>query len=264
MALFGGSVRCLSRGVSADVFELRRGREAVALKVLHPREEGVEARRFAREVEALARLRHPNVVRVTRVLADAHGPRALVMPLLRGETLAQRIARRGPLDADEAARRFVELLDGLAALHRLAIIHRDVKPGNVFIGREQTEPPEADRAILLDLGAIKTSAPGLTGERAFVGTARYAAPEQILEGRVDARTDVFGAGLTMAEALTCASGRTTADPTEALDEAPLQRLAGRIPDRRLGRVAARAIRICPRDRFPDVEAMSVAIEGGAS
>lgn len=259
MALLGVSVRCLSRGVTANVYELTRARETVALKVLHARERGTEARRFAREVEALARLRHPNVVRIERVLADASGPRALVMPRLRGETLAERIARSGPLPSVEAGPLFRGLLDGLSALHGLGIVHRDVKPANVFLGREHSEPAPEDRAILLDLGSIKTSAPSLTAEGWFVGSTRYAAPEQILGGAVDARTDVFSVGLTLCEALSGSPVRAIADPSEALREDALDLAVRSLAGSPLGRVAACAIRPRPRDRFPDAASMSHAI-----
>src|SRR5882762_4171147 len=92
-----GQVRRISRGATSDVFEVTRDGRSVAMKVLHRRADPRDSRRFVREVEALASVRHPNVVRIERVLCDGYGPRALVMPLLAGSTLRDFIAAQGCL-----------------------------------------------------------------------------------------------------------------------------------------------------------------------
>jgi serine/threonine protein kinase len=174
----------------------------VAIKFLAPhlaRDEQIR-RRFDAEATAVAQLAHPNICRIYDV-GDAY----LVMELLAGETLADRLAR-GPLSIEETVRIGAEIATALAAAHERGIVHRDLKPGNVML--------TSQGAKLLDFGLAKTSssaaeradaptqpATPLTREGTVVGTLQYMAPEQLEGDDVDARTDIFSLGVVLFEML---------------------------------------------------------------
>jgi eukaryotic-like serine/threonine-protein kinase len=196
-------VSLLARGGMGDVYQATdvRLHRDVALKVLAETRTNDPQRvdRFMNEARITASLDHPNVVRVYDV--GRFDDRAyLVAELLEGETLRARIAR-GPMPADEVLRVAIEVVRGLQAAHEAGLVHRDLKPENIFLTRSGT-------AKILDFGIAKlaqdeTVRDGfstLTG--VVLGTAGYLAPEQIRGERVDARTDLFGVGAVLFEALT--------------------------------------------------------------
>src|SRR5262245_42900584 len=168
-------------------------------------ESQVQRGRFAREAKALAALQHPNIVAVLDYGVSDARP-YLVMELLEGETLAQRL-QRGPLPLDRALQIIQQLLEALAFMHRSKLVHRDVKPSNVFLQRTRDG---YDRVKVLDFGLAKFTAetaasdPTLTRDGAIVGTPAYMSPEQATGEEVDARSDVYTAGVIMFRTL---SGR---------------------------------------------------------
>lgn len=182
---------------------LKLGR-AVAIKVLRP-EYGASAelaQRFQREAQALAALSHPNVVTVTDYGVVGDTP-YLVMELLEGETLSERL-KRGALDPNESMEIMRQLLAALAFVHDSGLVHRDVKPGNVFL---QKVPGEKAHVRLLDFGLAKFLAPSAGGRpitRAgqIFGTPSYMSPEQVAGQDADARADVYAAGIIFFEMLT--------------------------------------------------------------
>ncbi|MBI2895818.1 MAG: protein kinase [Deltaproteobacteria bacterium] len=181
----------------------RSGGDPVALKILAAHAcAGLARERFRREAEAAAALRHPNVVRVLDLGETPEGDLWLAMELLEGEDLGARLAR-GPLAADEAVRIGSAAAEGLAAAHAAGIVHRDVKPANVFECVDGT-------VRLLDFGLAVSIADAeatrLTAASTILGTPGYMAVEQV-QGRrdEDPRTDVWGLGATLYHA---ASGRT--------------------------------------------------------
>lgn len=182
---------------------LKLGR-AVAIKVLRP-EYGASTelvQRFQREAQALAALSHPNVVTVTDYGVVSDTP-YLVMELLEGETLSERL-KRGALDPSEAREIMRQLLTALAFVHESGLVHRDVKPGNVFL---QRVPGERVHVRLLDFGLAKFLAPSAGGRpitRAgqIFGTPSYMAPEQVAGQDADARADVYASGIILFEMLT--------------------------------------------------------------
>jgi tetratricopeptide (TPR) repeat protein len=180
-------------------------RRKVALKVLKSADHS-SRRRFLREARAAARVSHPNLCPIYEV-GEHDGQPFIVMELLAGETLAARL-HRGPLPVGEALDLALDLLEGLAALHDAGVVHRDVKPSNLFLtphgGRLVDfglahEAPEAASFHSDSSGELTT--PGLV-----VGTPGYMAPEQVLGHAVDARADLFAAGALLHEAL---GGRRT-------------------------------------------------------
>lgn len=170
----------------------------VAVKLLLPEHATAElATRFLREAQVLARLRHPNIVTVHQVCEKA-GLFYYIMEWLEGETLQGRLTR-GHLSRPEVVRVGAELLDALGAAHKQRWIHRDVKPGNIFLTEE--------RAILTDFGIarpISDDTTSLTDTRQLIGTLAYMSPEQREGGHVTEATDIYSTGLVLYEAM---SGR---------------------------------------------------------
>jgi hypothetical protein len=172
--------------------------------------------RFEREARVIASLDHPHICPVYDV-GEHEGGRYLVMPLLEGETLAAAL-RRGPLPLRQVLRHGASLGRALDAAHRAHVLHRDVKPGNILIGKSGVK--------LLDFGLAKfepaaTSALTMTGavhgpftqDGAILGTVPYMAPEQLEARPADARTDIFALGCVLYE---MAVGRPAFDaPTQA-------------------------------------------------
>ncbi|MBS1111645.1 MAG: serine/threonine protein kinase, partial [Anaeromyxobacteraceae bacterium] len=184
-------LRELGRGGFGVVFEAR-DRELgrlVAVKVVRPRR-GVDPRMLRSEAEAAAALHHPNIVTVHDLGSDG-GEGWLVLELLRGETLEERL-RRGPLPGPEALRVATEVARGLAHAHHAGVLHRDLKPSNVFLCD--------DGAVkILDFGLSRVFGSGSGPEG---GTPAYMAPEQWRREAEDERTDVFALGVMFHEMLT--------------------------------------------------------------
>ncbi|MBK7862316.1 MAG: serine/threonine protein kinase [Archangiaceae bacterium] len=218
--------RRLGSGGMAQVWEAvpDEGGAPVALKYML----GDASRsRFLAEMKLSAGLRHPHVVEVFRSGIDEGHP-WIAMELLHGATLAElRRRETGPWPAGLVLELARQLLEGLEAVHALGVVHRDVKPSNVFLTRDGT-------LRLIDLGIALAS----DGERtrtesgAMVGSVRYASPEQVRGEALDARTDLYAVGLILFELL---SGRRAFDqPTDlavmsALMFLPSPRLAGAAP-----------------------------------
>jgi eukaryotic-like serine/threonine-protein kinase len=184
-------------------------RRAVAVKVLIlPRNEelvGQARARFVLEARSACAIAHPNVVEVFDLVDTADESPIIVMELLRGETLAQKLAREGALTVEVTARLLLPVVSAVGASHARGIIHRDLKPSNIFLSQNEGSVP---RVKVLDFGIAKW----LTGELdagavrtqtgSTLGTPCYMAPEQATGGRsIDHRVDVWSIGVILYECL---------------------------------------------------------------
>ena len=179
----------------------------VAVKLLDPRlaEDRDQLERFRREAEVVAALGHPNIVAVTdfQYPDDDNRQPFLVMELLRGESFGACIARESALPYGRVAFIAAQVLSALGAAHRAGVVHRDIKPDNVFLLSDAAVP---DTVKVLDFGIAKMSIEGqakLTGTGAMLGTPAFMAPEQARGAPdVDARADLYAVGAMMYQALT--------------------------------------------------------------
>ena len=174
-----------------------------AIKILHAElaSNDTLVRRFEREVEVMRLVNHPAIVEVLEVGRLEDGRPFFVMELLQGVTLQQHLRARGRLPVDEVLGILEPLCDALGAAHQKSVIHRDIKPSNVFLSVRDG----GRRVVLLDFGVAKlldAAGPGLTASRHAVGTFACMAPEQLLCGAVDARTDVYALGVLAYRMLT--------------------------------------------------------------
>lgn len=193
----------LGRGGSAVVWRARDknlGRE-VAIKVVHTRTAGANddaIARLAREARTVAKLQHPNIVTVYAVRRLREGGLALVMQLVPGRTLKQAIADGGAFSPEYAERVIRDVAQALAYAHSQGVVHRDVKPENIFI--DET----SGRAMLSDFGIAHSTEfdSRLTMTGAAIGTPAYMSPEQIDGAPANARSDVYSLGLVSWEMLT--------------------------------------------------------------
>lgn len=218
----------------------------VAIKVLRPElATATGAARFLREARILARIDHPNVVPIFRV-GEADGLYYYVMAYLEGETLRDRLVT-GPLPPDEVASVARDLLAALEAVHAAGIVHRDVKPENVFLA--------GDRAILTDFGIAKGGVDGesltRTGHR--VGTPGYMPPEQAMDGEAGPRSDIYAAAAVLYEAFTGRRWKFPTDPEEAGWSGVSSSLAPAL---------RKALRPRPAERWPDAAAFRRAVVSG--
>jgi serine/threonine protein kinase len=187
-----------SMGVVYHAFDPSLERE-VALKVMLPQiaEDPDQKQRFEREARAVARLAHPNVVTLFDLGYHTDGAPYIVMELLKGNDLFHITGQSPPVPLVQKVTIVVQVLRGLGQAHKLGIVHRDVKPANVFITDDGT-------AKIMDFGVARLASSLATGAGAIVGTAAYMSPEQVRGDAVDGRSDIFSVGSVLCELL---SGR---------------------------------------------------------
>ena len=164
--------------------------------------------RFKREAQAVARIDHPHVCRVTDFAPAAGGRLFLVMEFLEGETLADRLARVGRIEQAKMTHIAKQICGGLQAAHQLGIVHRDLKPENVMLVKRDQDP---DFVKIVDFGIAKMALPEeeeganakrLTREGTVFGTPSYLAPEQAFGDPIDARADLYCVGAILHTLLT--------------------------------------------------------------
>ena len=194
-------VRLLGQGGMGRVYLARDEKlhRDVAIKVLHPAKarDPAATRRFLREGRAAAAVEHPHVVAIHQV-GEEQGLPYIVMQRLVGRTLKQARQAAGRLPLREILRIARETADGLAAAHRQGLVHRDIKPDNIFL-----QDPDGQVRII-DFGLARAGADDIldvTVEGSIVGTPAYMSPERIEGRELDAKSDLFGLGVILYELL---------------------------------------------------------------
>ena len=263
----------LGAGGMGEVYRARDsklGRE-VAVKVLREELSRDKERlsRFEREAKLLAQVNHANIATLYG-LEEHDGQQFLVMELVEGETLAERIAR-GPIPIDEAIPLFIQLSEGLEAAHEKGIVHRDLKPANIKIGLD-------DKPKILDFGLAKafvgdmetdtasSQSPTLTKGTALgtiMGTASYMSPEQARGKVADKRADIWAFGVVLYEVLTgrrLFAGDTVSDVLAAvLTRAPDLDALPRDTPSRIRHLLSRCLEKDPKRRLRDIGEAQIAM-----
>ncbi|HKF25045.1 MAG TPA: serine/threonine-protein kinase, partial [Candidatus Acidoferrum sp.] len=249
-----------SMGVVLKARDQRLNR-TVALKLIRNRSGDANKRqRFWQEARAAAQVAHPNACRLYDITEESD-ELVLVMEFVEGESLAQRLAQ-GPLSPRQAAQVALEVLSALQAFHKLGIVHRDLKPANIVLS--------SHGAKLLDFGIAKSFTPTETDDTVatlgdttlpgvFLGTPRYAAPEQFNGRAVDARSDLFSFGAILFEMLTAKPafpGETFAELCHAVLHVAPPALTGSPAIAAMGRIVHTALSRAPGDRYQSAEKMA--------
>jgi serine/threonine protein kinase len=259
----------LGRGGMAQVYRAYHPQldRYVALKVL--RSDLVEEKeflvRFRREAQAVAGLRHPNIVQVFDfdVQGDVY---FMVMELLEGDTLKARLndyrLRGEPMPRGEAVRVLLDVLDGLAYAHSEGMIHRDIKPANIMLTK-RGQAVIGDFGIAQIVGTTRHTASG-----AMMGTLSYMAPEQGLEGRSDARSDLYSLGIVLYEMLTQHTPFDADTPLAVLmkhlnDPLPLPRKFDATIPEPFERIVLKALSKRPEERYQTAQEMAQALRQAA-
>ena len=208
--------RVLGSGGMGTVYEATDmlSDQRVALKVLKKKKASDEsAARFRREAEILSAIEHPGIVGIHGFGGAADGTLWLAMEYLDGETLREYVAKRGPQDPVSFAPILRALCDALAATHARGVVHRDLKPDNIFLTAD--EPPQPK---ILDFGlSLALSSKKLTQTGTVIGTPRYMAPEQIKSAHAaDAQADIYALGVITYEVLTGQSPFAASDQGQLL------------------------------------------------
>ncbi|HST58439.1 MAG TPA: serine/threonine-protein kinase, partial [Longimicrobium sp.] len=263
------------RGGFAVVYratDTRLGRP-VAVKVItltaeDPEQREVLRQRLHREARAAASLpHHPNLVTVHDVGTDPElGLDFLVMELLQGENLSQLLQAGRPTTA-RAMRILRDAAEGLAIGHRAGLVHRDVKPANIFLAKAHNDDPDAFRVCLLDYGiamAIEDDQTVTRGMGANPLSPAFASPEQLAGSRdLSPATDVFSLGVVAYQLLTGERPFVTEPgqaPTGWTVRTPLRELNPEVPTA-VEAVVMRAMSVNPHDRYPDADAFAEALDG---
>ncbi len=265
--------RLIGSGGMGVVYEARHQilEEPVAIKFLNQDLVGSDvAQRFFREAMITAKVRHENVVTVLDVGMVGRRP-FIVMELLEGETLAERIEREGAMSVLSALEILVPAFRGIAAAHDRGIIHRDIKPSNIFIART---PRGAVRPKVVDFGISRIIDDGpdsaLTQTGQIIGTPRYMAPEQLSpeEVTLDHRVDIYSMAVTVYEALSGVPPFAGKNPVQVavlvLSTEPrrLSHLAPEVPPA-LADVVMKAMAKSPDDRFANANEFIAELQAAA-
>ena len=245
----------------------RRLKRQVAVKVLPPELafRGEIRTRFLREAETAAQLSHPNIVPIYSV-DEREGLVYFVMAYIDGENLAVRLHQRGALSFEDTRRCLLEVARALAFAHERGVVHRDIKPDNILINRED------GRVMVTDFGIARAVSDGadarLTATGMAIGTPAYMSPEQSMGDReVDGRSDLYSLGIVGYQMLTGElpfnASSTPALLVKHISETPTpvhQRCPGVPPD--LGRAVMMMLEKDPANRFPSAAALATALETG--
>lgn len=259
----------LGRGGMAQVYRAYHPQldRYVAVKVLRSDlvEEGGFLARFRREAQAVAALRHPNIVQVFDF--DVQGDDYyMVMELLEGDTLKTRLndyrMRDERMPLGEMVRILLDVLDGLNYAHGEGMVHRDVKPTNIMLTK-RGQAVITDFGIAQIIGGTKHTVSGV-----LMGTLNYMAPEQGLEGQSDVRSDIYSLGIVFYEMLTRRTPFDADTPLATLmkhlnDPLPLPREIDPAIPESFERILLKALAKDPEDRYQSAEEMAWSLRGAA-
>jgi len=239
-----------------------RLQRVVALKFL-PEDLARDAerrQRLWREARAAAQVTHPNGCRLYDI-AEEDGRLMLVMEFIEGESLAQRIARE-PIPVRQTAQIMLGILSVLEAFHKSGIVHRDLKPDNILLAADGVKVLDFGVAkhVAADAGANPDAAvTAMTMPGEFLGTPRYASPEQFRGEAVDARSDIFSVGAIAFEMLTGKPpfrGNTFGEIAHSVLHVPPPALVGSPAIATMGRIVHRALAQLPQERYENAESMA--------
>ena len=239
----------------------RRTSRRVAIKLLKPSLAGDADARQRMWIEGRLgrRVHHPNVIQVLDS-GEHEGLPFLVLELVEGPSLFDLVKAKGPLPAHQALEMIRQASCGLSVMHGLGLVHRDVKPGNLLVVMNGSRP---ERVKVADLGFARTDE-RITEEATSVGTLAYMSPEQALADPVDARTDVYGLGVTLFFALT---GELPFEGSpkqlmrhQLLSAPPPPSWLASGLNPAVDRIVRCALRKAPVNRYPDMTAMRDDIE----
>ncbi|MEO6317741.1 MAG: protein kinase [Acidimicrobiales bacterium] len=262
--LLGGRYRLEHLVASGGMAQVWQGtdevlRRKVAVKLLHPHlaADGSFVTRFRKEAVAAARLAHPGIVSIYDTCSEG-GTEAIVMELVPGQTLRERLDDPTPIDPWQAAGLAAQVAEALDAAHRAGLVHRDIKPANVLLAGD-------GRVKVADFGIAKAvEEADLTQPGLMVGTAKYVAPEQVEGQPVDARTDIYSLGIVLYEML-CGRPPFQAEGEAATALARLQRDALRprqvrpsVP-KALEEIVCRAMARAPEARYDSAADLRAAL-----
>jgi serine/threonine-protein kinase len=229
----------------------------VAIKLMHAdfSEDTEQMRpRFYREARAAAKLNHRNIVTIFEFAEESNVP-YIVMEFLKGTPLGARMHSQPPLTIDDKLNVVAQLCDGLSYAHEQGVVHRDVKPDNVFI-------LEDGQVKLLDFGIAKLQTSTLTRQGDVLGSASYMSPEQVGGSEsVDGRADIFSTGVVLYEMLTGKKPFEGDSPTAVIvkilkdDPNPIDAAATALPPEVIGAVM-KALQKDPANRFQTADEMS--------
>jgi eukaryotic-like serine/threonine-protein kinase len=267
-ALLGGRYRLDEMLASGGMAQVWLGtdevlRRAIAVKVLHHHlaEDETFVTRFRHEAIAVARLSHPSIVNVYDTCSD-DGVEAIVMELVRGQTLRQRLDD-APIDPWVAANIAAQVAGALAVAHAAGLVHRDIKPANILLS-------EDGRVKVGDFGIAKAAeSADLTQEGSFLGTAKYLAPEQVEAKPVDGRTDLYSLGVVLYEML-CGRVPFEGDSSSSTalarlhSDPPRPRLVRAGVPRELEAITMRLLAREPDARFPSATDVRAALLGAGA
>ena len=256
----------IGAGGMGQVFkaEHRRMKRTVAVKMLPKAvtKDAAAVARFQREVEAAAKLRHPNIVAADDA-DEANGVHFLVMEYIEGSDLSALVKKDGPLAVAKAVNYVLQAARGLEFAHGEGVIHRDIKPGNLLLDKKGT-------VKILDMGLARLSSDGnastqaeLTGTGAVMGTVDYMAPEQALSTKhADARADIYSLGCTLYYLITgkaAYDGDTLMAKLLAHREMPIPALGANVPEQ-VQAVFEKMVAKTVEDRYQTMSQVVAALE----
>ncbi|MBX7082324.1 MAG: serine/threonine protein kinase [Nannocystaceae bacterium] len=265
-------VRRMGQGGMGEVWEARHIaiRKPVAIKLLCAGlDDAAHCDRFVREARLVARIAHPHVIEIFDFGQSPRGAPFFAMELLRGESLGARLQRCGPVPWARALLILRQIADALAAAHDVGVIHRDVKPDNVFLVERGGTP---DFVKLLDFGIAKAMIPdpnsvALTSAGVVFGTPAYMSPEQLRGDAIDGRSDLYAVGCVAYQMLTgglpfegttahaIVAGHLFDDPRPLREATPFLRLPPAVEA-----IVLRCLQKHPAQRYESAAALRAAID----